>query len=77
MVILFALGVLFCVRSALFSKDGKRQRRGAISDVPSAFKAVDLSRFPPKPLHVVDMLEKAVAKNPLLKSLERDERELL
>jgi hypothetical protein len=63
--------VCFCV------PDGKRQRRGAISDVPSAFKALDLSLFPPKPPHVVDMLERAVAKNPLLKSLERDERELL
>ena len=37
--------------------DGKRQRRGAISDVPSAFKALDLSLFPPKPPHVVAMLE--------------------
>ncbi len=75
-------------------EDGKRQRRGAISDVPSAFKSLDLSLFPPKvnrvfsicagshdcvfqDPEVVEMLERAVVVNPLLKGLERDERESL
>ena len=57
--------------------DVKRQRRGAFSDVPSSARQIDLKSFPPKHPDVVAVLEKAARANPLLKNLERDERELL
>jgi cAMP-dependent protein kinase regulator len=58
-------------------EEGKRRRRGAISDVPSLVKTLDLSRFPPKSAEVVEVLERAAAVNPILKTLEREDREFL
>lgn len=37
--------------------DGKRQRRMAISDVPSVCQALDLDLFPPKAPEIVELLE--------------------
>jgi len=57
--------------------DGKRQRRGAISDVPSIMVDLDLSAFPPKQPEVVAVLQRAAASNSVLKSLDQEDRELL
>ena len=58
-------------------EDGKRHRRGAISDVPSVVMDLDLGKFPPKSPEVVEVLARAAAVNPLLKTLEREDCELL
>ena len=58
-------------------EDGKRKRRGAISDVPSVVMDLDLAKFPPKSPEVIAVLAKAASVNPLLKRLEREDCELL